>query len=191
MNCRNRRQRPAPSAERIANSFCRESARASRRLARFAHAISSTKPTAPWSTQRARRRPPTTSSCRPSSRSRWFFWSGTCVFGFSTAHCASIDSTSALAWLAATPCFKRPTRYRKCPPRLPGAGRIEREWQPDLHLRVVNVVARRHDAHDPRRNAVDLDNPRRRPTPRSRTPTARSRTRAPQRLRRRGACQPG
>ena len=40
------RQRLAPSAERIATSFCRPSDRVNNRLATFAHAISSTKPTA-------------------------------------------------------------------------------------------------------------------------------------------------
>lgn len=78
--------RPAPSAVRIANSRWRDSARASSRFARFAHAISSTNPTAPWSTQSDVRIPPTMSSCSPSNRSRWFFWLGTCVFGFSVPH---------------------------------------------------------------------------------------------------------
>ena len=46
MNWRSSRPRPAPSAVRTANSRWRVSARASSRFARFAHAISSTNPTA-------------------------------------------------------------------------------------------------------------------------------------------------
>ncbi len=42
---RTRRARPAPSARRIAISFCRPVARASSRLATFAHAMRSTRPT--------------------------------------------------------------------------------------------------------------------------------------------------
>jgi hypothetical protein len=38
-----------------------------------------------------------------------------------------------------------------------GVRGIQRQRQPDLHLRVVNVVAGGHDAHDARRNAVDAD----------------------------------
>src|SRR6185436_7033742 len=41
------RQRTAPSAVRIAISFSRSAARASNRLATFAHAINNTHPTAP------------------------------------------------------------------------------------------------------------------------------------------------
>ena len=50
--CRASRQREAPSAARMVNSFCRPSARASCRLATLAQASSSTKPTAPASTIR-------------------------------------------------------------------------------------------------------------------------------------------
>ena len=48
------RLRPAPSARRIATSRCRALARASRRFATFAHAMSSTNPTAPRMTSSAR-----------------------------------------------------------------------------------------------------------------------------------------
>ena len=50
-SCRMVRQRLAPSAARTANSFRRERARASRRFATLAHAIASTKLTAPRSSQ--------------------------------------------------------------------------------------------------------------------------------------------
>ena len=46
-SCRQTRQRPAPSAARIAISFCRTAERASNRLATFAQAINRTRPTAP------------------------------------------------------------------------------------------------------------------------------------------------
>ncbi len=49
-NWRTSRARPAPSAARTATSRIRDCARASWRLATFTHAISSTKPTAPSST---------------------------------------------------------------------------------------------------------------------------------------------
>ena len=48
--------RPAPSAARIAISFCRAAVRASSRFERFAHTISITTPTAQASTKRAGRR---------------------------------------------------------------------------------------------------------------------------------------
>ena len=57
------RPRLAPSAARTAISCCRASARDSSRLATFAHAISSTKPTAPSSISSDRRTSPTTCSC--------------------------------------------------------------------------------------------------------------------------------
>ena len=47
------RHRLAPSAARTAISFCRAAARASRRLATLAHAMSNTNPTAPSNTRSA------------------------------------------------------------------------------------------------------------------------------------------
>ena len=49
MSWRTSRQRPAPSAARMPTSRSRAVARASSRFATFAHAISSTMPTAPSS----------------------------------------------------------------------------------------------------------------------------------------------
>ncbi len=92
MNWRSSRPRPAPSAVRTANSRCRVSARASSRFARFAHAISSTNPTAACSTQIARLALPMICSCTGcicrmcpklvlrssavfgSGANTWFFW---------------------------------------------------------------------------------------------------------------------
>src|SRR5205085_2667059 len=69
-SCRMMRTRPAPSAVRIAISFERDAARASRRFATFAHAIKSTKPTAPSRTRSDVRKSPTKSSCRETRRAR-------------------------------------------------------------------------------------------------------------------------
>ena len=56
------RQRLAPSAERKATSFCRASERVNNKLATFAHAMSSTKPTAANNTNKIGRTVPITSS---------------------------------------------------------------------------------------------------------------------------------
>ena len=58
--CATSRRRPAPSAVRIAISFCRAAVRASSRFDRLAQTISMTTPTAPASTQSARRIRPLT-----------------------------------------------------------------------------------------------------------------------------------
>ena len=62
-NCRISRQRLAPSAARVAISRCLVDARARRRLATVAQAISRTKPTAPNRTSNAGRTLPTMVSC--------------------------------------------------------------------------------------------------------------------------------
>ena len=54
-NCRVKRNRVAPSAPRKAISFSRAAVRANIRFATFAHAISSTNPTAPSSTHKGAR----------------------------------------------------------------------------------------------------------------------------------------
>ena len=61
-NWRTRRARPAPSAVRIAISFCRAADLANSKLATFAQAISRTNATAPSNTSSAGRVPATTSS---------------------------------------------------------------------------------------------------------------------------------
>ena len=63
-NCLTIFQRLAPSAARIASSLCRLAERINNRFATFAHAISSSNPTANSSTSSARRLPPTISSCK-------------------------------------------------------------------------------------------------------------------------------
>src|SRR5256885_4526411 len=64
-NWRATRSRPAPSATRTAISGCRAAARASRRLATFAQAMSRTNATAPSNTSNAPFTSPTNCSCRP------------------------------------------------------------------------------------------------------------------------------
>ena len=66
-NCRTRRPRAAPSAARNAISLVRPAARASIRFATFTHAMSSTKPAAPISTQSALATPPTMCCCNGSN----------------------------------------------------------------------------------------------------------------------------
>ncbi len=121
MNCRSSRPRLAPSADRTASSLCRDSARASSRLARFAHAISSTNSTAPWSTQTAVPALPTICACSGSNRSG-------CVVGFGVCTCCpggrcSLPMTSrcqlatsvcisALAPCSVWPSASRPIRCR-------------------------------------------------------------------------------
>ena len=57
-------------------------------------------------------------------------------------------SRSARACSIVTPGLRRPTRYRKWPPRLPGFAGSMRQRPPQLDLLVVHVVAGRHDADD-------------------------------------------
>ena len=156
-NCRSSRQRPAPSADRIANSFCRDSARASSRLARLAHAISSTNATAPCSTNSAVRMPPTRSSCSPSSRMP--------VPGLARHVRVAIELTPLLQHALdvcvglrhADAVFQPADEVQEVSAAVARIGGVERQGQPDLRLRVVDVVPRRHDADDARRRAVDGD----------------------------------
>ncbi len=111
--CASSRRRPAPSAVRIAISFCREAVRASSRLERLAQTMSITIPTAAASTHTAvRMRPPIWSAsgftlpCRP-------FRSG-CSF---VICCASVR-ISACAAAADTPGFSRPIIAIVLPQRL-------------------------------------------------------------------------
>ena len=67
ISCRSNRPRPAPSAVRTAISRCLVMARASRRLATFAHAISSTTAVVPSSTHNACRGPRVATSCSASA----------------------------------------------------------------------------------------------------------------------------
>ena len=92
-HCATRRPRPAPSARRIAVSRRRDVARASSRFDTFAHAISSTRPTAPTSTSSAGFVSPTTASCTPASRTRQPLF----VSGYAASSCALSASTSACA----------------------------------------------------------------------------------------------
>ena len=68
--CRTTRALPAPSAMRTAISRSRAAARASRRFARLAQAISSTSSTAPLNTASAGRRSPVRRRCSGAARIR-------------------------------------------------------------------------------------------------------------------------
>src|ERR1700730_12820841 len=61
-NCLTIRQRLAPKARRIANSFCRPEGRTKNKFATFAQAISNTRATAPNNTSTSRKLAPTASS---------------------------------------------------------------------------------------------------------------------------------
>ena len=112
-NCRITRHGLAPSAARIANSLVRPVERASNRFATFAHAMSSTKLTAPSSTSKMPLTSPTI----------WVF-SGTSVMpdpllesGYASARLFAIASTSARACSIVTPAFSRPTTRVPIPMR--------------------------------------------------------------------------
>jgi len=102
-SCATSLPRPAPSAVRIAISFCRVAVRASSRFDRFAHTMSMTIATAPASTQTARRmRPPT---CSASGLTLpWKLLRSGC----SAVICAAIVRISACARSADTPGLRRP-----------------------------------------------------------------------------------
>ena len=73
---RTMRPEPAPTAFRIANSLARIAPRASRRFARFAHAISKTKITAPINTRSAGRVSPASMSRKLANSARHPFRPG-------------------------------------------------------------------------------------------------------------------
>jgi hypothetical protein len=106
-SCRRMRLRLAPSAARSPISLRRDAARESSRLATFAHAISSTIPTAAWSTSSGRR-----TSCTR------FVWSGSAsasAFHIGAGHGKSaairpiIGRSSWLACASVAPGFSRAT----------------------------------------------------------------------------------
>ena len=113
-NCLINRTRPAPSAVRMAISFCREDARANSSVATLAQATSSTKLTAASNTSSAGR----TLSVICSS-------SGTSVtpipllmVGCSSARLEAIRSISARAWSTETSGFNQPIKPSAAPVRL-------------------------------------------------------------------------
>ena len=107
-SCRTSLERPAPSAVRMAISDPRAAARARSRLATFAHAISSTKPTAPSRSSIALRMSPTVASRSGTAVNPRFALSSR----YAAASCAPIASISALTLAAATPGLTRPIAVR-------------------------------------------------------------------------------
>ena len=104
-SCWNTRARPAPSAERIAISLRRPSARAKSRLPTFAHAISSTSATAASSITSDIRMSPTISSCSGMTVAPQPAFS----CGKSRSSRVEISSISDVACAAATPGLRRAT----------------------------------------------------------------------------------
>ncbi len=108
-NCRTIRTRDAPSATRMLISLARCADRASSRLATFAHAMSSTKPTAPISARKINRIGP------PFCRSLNVISIGVMplfVVGYSSASLVVMDVNSASAWSRLTPGARRPNTWK-------------------------------------------------------------------------------
>jgi len=106
------RPRPAPRAARTAISFCRDAPRASIRLATFAHAISSTQPTAASRISKAGRAGPATRSFSGTTSTPRGALPAYCLFKRLTivliSACASARDTRGLS---------RAMTSRKCAPR--------------------------------------------------------------------------
>ena len=163
MNCRSSRPRLAPSAVRTANSRCRASARASSRLARFAHAISSTRPTAACSTQIARlalaedlvlqrlHLKDVAAVLRAAGRRR-----GSCAPVRSPQFWMSASS-SVCAACGGDAVLQPSDEIQEVVAAVLTIGRVQPERQPDLGAVVHDVGARRHDADDFAAPAVDFD----------------------------------
>ena len=104
-SCCTTRKRLAPSAFLTAISFARPCVRTSIRLARFAHAISSTRATAPSSTSSEVRTSPIMSSCSGRTSAPQPLLSS----GYCSASRSEIASRSACACLTSTPVFSLAT----------------------------------------------------------------------------------
>jgi hypothetical protein len=113
ISCAHKRPRPAPSAMRIATSFCRAAARASSRFDRLAQTISITMATAPASTHAASRMLPLTCSDNGLRKPPKLLRSGC-----SRTICGASARISACACAAVTPGFSRPIIAIVLPQRL-------------------------------------------------------------------------
>ena len=146
--------RVAPRAARTANSRRRRFPRASRRLATFAHAISSTQPTAPNATSSGRLMSPTTASC-----------SGTTV---------TLQPCVRVRMLALEPRRHRAKRLARALDRRPRRQTADhaqivrrprqlaarrRHRQPDVRVPRRKRERCRHHAHNRARGIVDHDRP--------------------------------
>ena len=141
-----RRPRPAPSAVRIAISFCRAAVRASSRFERLAQTISITTPTAPASTRSASRSVPLTCSAsgvtRPSKllRSR-----------MRRARSAAPASRASACALAAGDAGLQPADHRHRVAPAVGLG-AEREREVE-----IEVAAGREDRREVERRRQHAD----------------------------------
>ena len=107
------RRRPAPSAARIASSFCREAARVSRRLATLAQAMRRTNATVAKRINSGCRTSPTISSCIGTSRTPMPAF----TFGYWRSRADAIASISACAAPRSMPGFSRPMTCSQYAPR--------------------------------------------------------------------------
>ena len=119
------RVRLAPSAVRIATSFSREAARARRRFATFAQAISRTSATAPSSTSKEGRTDLTRRSCRSDRFASQPVLVSACAF----ASCALIVLTCVCACCSGTPGLRRPITEKERLSRGSSCGSIGELYQ--------------------------------------------------------------
>ena len=119
--------------------------------------------------------PPTMSSCSGSMRSRWPRGVRHVARAASIVrHCSSSRSMSASACCARHAVLEPADEIQEvAAARVREVRRVDRQRPPDLDLRVVHVVAARHDADDLLGRVVDLDVLCRRCRRRRRTPAAR------------------
>ncbi len=119
--------------------------------------MSRTNPTAPCNTQSAVRRAPTRSSCKPSKRMR-------CALD--VRHVPTLRPLRPLGQhrleiggrLRQCHTIAQPSdEIQEMATAIAGVGRIECQRQPHQNALIVHVVARRHDADDASRCAVDRD----------------------------------
>ena len=149
--CITSRRRPAPSAVRIATSFSRTDARTSSRFATFAHAISTTTPTAASSVRSAGRIAPTTCSCSATTSAD--------SLALESGYCSASRSAMRLHLRVALRGDRRPASPGDHAEEM---GAAARHWRDSSAIgRQYSAVARRkieirrHDADDRHGHAAD------------------------------------
>ena len=100
------RPHPAPSARRIATSFCRAAARESCKWATLAQAISRTKPTAPSKTRSSSRTPAVWLASRGRTLMPTSFLHS--IRGYAVLNSEKTRCISARACASVTPALRRP-----------------------------------------------------------------------------------
>src|SRR6266513_2546815 len=129
----------APRAARIAISRCRVVARVSNRLAMFAHAISSTNPTAPSMTRKVGRKSsglaPPNNSRRNGARDAL---TPALDVGYSRSSRRLTPARCAFAWASVTPSRRRTKAWTQLSPR-PSLGSKRNAVQPDLPAHHMGI----------------------------------------------------